>query len=120
MQEHPKFRAYTGQLKLDFTLRKLRFLLRLTGQMAMRVSTPHSTSHGFTDRADAGTQLAELLSQQPIKPDTVVLALPRGGLPIGVAIAVGLTPDIPRLAPGGFYETGSPRFAAGGCFDSRG
>jgi predicted phosphoribosyltransferase len=87
MQEHPKFRAYIGQLKLDFTLRKLRFFLRLTGQTAMRVSTSHPTSQSFADRADAGTQLAELLAQQPVKPDTVVLALPRGGLPIGVAIA---------------------------------
>lgn len=87
MQEHPKFRAYIGQLKLDFTLRKLRFFLRLQGQTAMRVSTLHPTSHGFADRTDAGTQLADLLAQQLIKPDTVVLALPRGGLPIGVAIA---------------------------------
>lgn len=87
MQEHPKFRSYIGQLKLDFTLRKLRLFLCLTGQMAMRVSTPHPTSQHFADRADAGAQLAELLAQQPIKPGTVVLALPRGGLPIGVAIA---------------------------------
>jgi putative phosphoribosyl transferase len=87
MQEHPKFRAHIGQLKLDFTLRKLRLFLRLTGQTAMRVSTSHLSFQSFADRADAGTQLAELLGQQPIKPDTVVLALPRGGLPIGVAIA---------------------------------
>ena len=87
MQEHPKFRAHIGQLKLDFTLRKLRLFSYLTGQMAMRVSTPHPTSQSFADRADAGTQLAELLAKQPVKPGTVVLALPRGGLPIGVAIA---------------------------------
>ena len=87
MQEHPKFRAYIGQLKLDFTRRKQRSFLCLTGQTPMRVSTPHPTSQSFADRADAGRQLAELLAQQPVKPGTVVLALPRGGLPIGVAIA---------------------------------
>ena len=87
MQEHPKFRAYIGQLKLDFTLRKLRLFLCLTGQTAMRVSMSHPTSQSFADRTDAGKQLAELLAQQLVRADTVVLALPRGGLPIGVAIA---------------------------------
>jgi predicted phosphoribosyltransferase len=57
------------------------------GQTSMRVSTPYPTSQSFADRFDAARQLAELLAQQPVKPDTVVLALPRGGLPIGVAIA---------------------------------
>ena len=53
----------------------------------MRVSTPYPTSQSFADRTDAGNQLAELVAQQLVRPDTVVLALPRGGLPIGVAIA---------------------------------
>jgi putative phosphoribosyl transferase len=59
----------------------------LMGQTPMRVSTPYPTSQSFADRTDAGNQLAELVAQQLVRPDTVVLALPRGGLPIGVAIA---------------------------------
>jgi len=41
----------------------------------------------FADRADAGRQLAELLAQYAGEPDVVVLALPRGGVPIGFEIA---------------------------------
>jgi putative phosphoribosyl transferase len=41
----------------------------------------------FADRADAGRQLAELLAQYADEPDVVVLALPRGGVPIGFEIA---------------------------------
>ncbi|HEY1411774.1 MAG TPA: phosphoribosyltransferase, partial [Rhodopila sp.] len=43
----------------------------------------------FTDRNDAGRQLAErLLAMQ--EPDPVVLALPRGGVPVGFEIARAL------------------------------
>jgi putative phosphoribosyl transferase len=41
----------------------------------------------FADRADAGRQLAELLAQYVDDPSVVVLALPRGGVPIGFEIA---------------------------------
>ena len=41
----------------------------------------------FADRADAGRQLAERLATLNLPPPVVVLALPRGGLPIGVAVA---------------------------------
>jgi len=41
----------------------------------------------FADRADAGRQLAELLVQYADDPDVIVLALPRGGVPIGYEIA---------------------------------
>ncbi len=41
----------------------------------------------FADRADAGRQLAELLAQYDGDPNVVVLALPRGGVPIGYEIA---------------------------------
>lgn len=53
----------------------------------MRIRMPSQTPQRFADRTDAGNQLAELVAQQLVRPDTVVLALPRGGLPIGVAIA---------------------------------
>ncbi len=41
----------------------------------------------FADRADAGRQLAELLTEYADDPSVIVLALPRGGVPIGHAIA---------------------------------
>lgn len=43
--------------------------------------------HLFADRADAGRQLAEALAPYAGDPAVVVLALPRGGVPIGHAIA---------------------------------
>jgi predicted phosphoribosyltransferase len=39
----------------------------------------------FTGRADAGTQLGRVLRERGVAPD-VVLALPRGGIPVGRAV----------------------------------
>lgn len=44
----------------------------------------------FKDRAEAGKLLAERLSEYAGKPNTFVLALPRGGLPVGFEIAESL------------------------------
>jgi putative phosphoribosyl transferase len=41
----------------------------------------------FADRADAGRQLAEALAEYANDPNVVVLALPRGGVPIGYEVA---------------------------------
>lgn len=41
----------------------------------------------FIDRADAGRQLAERLAQERLPAPLVVLALPRGGVPIGTEVA---------------------------------
>jgi putative phosphoribosyl transferase len=43
----------------------------------------------FTDRCDAGLQLAEKLGHT-VAPDTLVLAIPSGGVPVGQAIAESL------------------------------
>jgi putative phosphoribosyl transferase len=43
--------------------------------------------HLFADRADAGRQLAEALASYAGNPGVIVLALPRGGVPIGYEIA---------------------------------
>jgi putative phosphoribosyl transferase len=44
----------------------------------------------FRDRIDAGRRLAERLSHYVGKPDVVVLALPRGGVPVAAEVARAL------------------------------
>ncbi|MGB8982172.1 MAG: phosphoribosyltransferase [Anaerolineales bacterium] len=44
----------------------------------------------FKDRSDAGKVLAQKLSAYAGRPDVVVLALPRGGVPVGYEVAVAL------------------------------
>jgi len=44
----------------------------------------------FKDRGDAGKILAQKLSAYAGRPDVVVLALPRGGVPVGYEVAVAL------------------------------
>lgn len=73
----------------------------------------------FTDRTDAGEQLAESLADRGVDPD-IVLTIPRGGLPVGRAVAdrfgVPLdvvvaskmgAPDNEELAVGAVAEDGS-------------
>jgi putative phosphoribosyl transferase len=43
--------------------------------------------HGFEDREDAGRQLAAALPQFRERPDTLVLGLARGGIPVAAATA---------------------------------
>src|SRR5512132_4122869 len=44
----------------------------------------------FRNRVDAGRRLAERLSHYAGKPDVVVLALPRGGVPVAAEVARAL------------------------------
>ncbi|HEY1881974.1 MAG TPA: phosphoribosyltransferase [Candidatus Cybelea sp.] len=48
------------------------------------------------DRAEAGAKLAEALQEYAGRPDAVVLALPRGGVPVGAQVAqrLGLPLDV--------------------------
>lgn len=50
----------------------------------------------FANRTDAGRRLAKELQQYANRPDVIVLALPRGGVPIGyeVANALGVPLDV--------------------------
>ncbi len=71
----------------------------------------------FADRMAAGRALAERLTAYAAEPDLIVLALPRGGVPVGFAVAEALdapldlvlvrklgVPDQPELAMGAIAE----------------
>ncbi|MGR3760606.1 phosphoribosyltransferase [Roseobacteraceae bacterium NS-SX3] len=78
----------------------------------------------FQNRTQAGEALARQLAEVPL-PDPVVLALPRGGVPVAVPIARALgvpldlllvrkigMPGNPELAAGALAEGGEPVFNA--------
>ena len=73
----------------------------------------------FKDRVDAGRQLTQKLSKYQGRQDVVVLALPRGGVPVAAEVARGLgapldvflvrklgVPGHPELAMGAIAEGG--------------
>jgi len=79
----------------------------------------NSVDNLFQDRQDAGRQLAQVLGRYKAVQDTIILALPRGGVVVGVelSLALGLpmdvlvtrklgTPGNPELAMGALAETG--------------
>ncbi len=45
---------------------------------------------GFRDRVDAGRRLAEKVADLAGRDDVLVLALPRGGVPVGYEVARAL------------------------------
>src|SRR6267143_287683 len=71
----------------------------------------------FADRRDAGKALAaavkrelgdELVSQRPL-----VMAIPRGGVPIGRDVATALTADLDLVVPRKIGAEGNPEYAIG-------
>lgn len=73
----------------------------------------------FKDRAHAGKLLAERLSDYAGRPDVLVLALPRGGVPVGFAVAqeLGVEFDVMlvrKLGMPGHEEYAMGAIGAGG------
>jgi putative phosphoribosyl transferase len=73
----------------------------------------------FRDRAEAGRALALLLSDYAGRPDVIVLALPRGGVPVAfeVAVALGVPLDVllvRKLGVPGHEELAMGAIAGGG------
>src|SRR5438128_5567718 len=73
----------------------------------------------FSDRHEAGRILAEHLQKYAGRPDVVVLALPRGGVPVGyeVARALGAPLDVfvvRKLGVPGQEELAMGAIASGG------
>jgi predicted phosphoribosyltransferase len=73
----------------------------------------------FRDRRDAGRQLAERLREWADRPDVLVLALPRGGVPVGYEVArrLGAPLDVfvvRKLGVPGHEELAMGALATGG------
>ena len=73
----------------------------------------------FRNRADAGRQLATHLTEYAGRPDVLVLALPRGGVPVAVEVASALAAPLDvflvrKLGVPGHPELAMGAIAAGG------
>src|SRR5438067_7474127 len=74
----------------------------------------------FQDRFEAGRLLASKLTHMANRPDVVVLALPRGGVPVGYEIAKALNATLDvfvvrKLGVPGHEEFGMGAIASGGA-----
>ncbi|WP_233409956.1 phosphoribosyltransferase [Burkholderia anthina] len=67
----------------------------------------------FADRADAGRQLADALHDYAGRRDVVVLALPRGGVPVAFPVAVALCAPLDVLVVRKLGAPSDPEFAMG-------
>jgi predicted phosphoribosyltransferase len=66
----------------------------------------------FTDRTEAGERLAERLREAAVTPD-LVLAIPRGGLPVGRAVADALGTPLDVVVASKVGAPGNPELAIG-------
>jgi putative phosphoribosyl transferase len=67
----------------------------------------------FKDRIDAGKQLGNTLLEFKNHPDTVVVALPRGGVPVGFQIAKRLNLPLDIVCPRKIGAPYNPEYAIG-------
>lgn len=67
----------------------------------------------FANRCDAGRRLAATLARYREAPDTVVLALPRGGVPVAFEVAHGLGLELDVLVVRKLGAPGQPELAVG-------
>ena len=67
----------------------------------------------FRNRVEAGMMLAELLTQYANRPDVVVLALPRGGVPVAYEVAQTLNAPLDVFVVRKLGVPGRPELAMG-------
>lgn len=72
-----------------------------------------SDGRPFADRQDAGRELARHLRQYADRPDVVVLALPRGGVPVAFEVAEALDAPLDIFVVRKLGMPGHPEFAMG-------
>lgn len=85
----------------------------------MTILSRSRTEPRFLDRYDAGRRLAEQLRHHANRPDTIVLALPRGGVPVGYEVANALAAPLDimlvrKLGVPGHEELAMGAIATGG------
>jgi len=71
-----------------------------------------SESRRFTDRTEAGERLGEALREREFDVD-IVLAIPRGGLPLGRAVADALDVPLDIVVASKIGAPGNPEYAVG-------
>jgi putative phosphoribosyl transferase len=72
----------------------------------------------FRDRTDAGRRLASVLSPYRGE-DTLILALPRGGVPVAAEVALALAAPLDLVLVRKIGVPGHPELAAGAVVDDR-
>jgi putative phosphoribosyl transferase len=85
----------------------------------VRLKVPQVSAQPFSNRAEAGVLLAARFSALATREDVIVLALPRGGVPVGyeVANALGVALDVfvvRKLGVPGHEELAMGAIASGG------
>src|SRR5437773_11559721 len=90
-----------------------------TVERARRLLRDANMRARYRDRRDAGRQLASELRAYANRPDVIVLALPRGGVPVAyeVAAALGAPLDVflvRKLGIPGYEEVAMGAIASGG------
>ena len=71
------------------------------------------TSARYRDRVQAGQRLVTELREYVGKKDTVILAIPRGGVILGYEVAVALEAPLDVIVPRKIGAPGNPEFAVG-------
>src|ERR1700710_3002831 len=74
-------------------------------------------ARAFADRRDAGQALAELVRSEVAAVDAVVLALPRGGVPVAAPLAQALGAPLDVLVVRKLGLPGQPELAMGAIAD---
>lgn len=72
----------------------------------------------FKDRADAGQKLAVALKKYKNAENTLILALPRGGVVVGFEVAQALNLPLDIVVPRKIGAPGNPEFAIGAITES--
>ena len=73
----------------------------------------HESNRPFSDRREAGVELASKLRQYASRQDVVVLALPRGGVPVGFEVAESLDVPLDIFIVRKLGMPGHPEYAMG-------
>src|SRR5579872_1241460 len=73
----------------------------------------------FKDRFDAAQQLLPLLAEYTSQPDTVIIAIPRGGLELGYVLAKGLHVPLDVIFSKKIGLPINPEFAIGAVSDKQ-